>query len=268
MQNELMLQLAGGYAGLGADDMPTPRRRMKLRFSRKSDVAKLNEYYSDNTHQNVYVRDPDVLRERIESGAAILLEDEDGNIQGASIAYPITLDNCNQSCHVWSELGSTRITLNGFGLYPYMVAAQTVQGFMVEPPDNCFVAEVDVDNAAVIGLLHGKLQWPEYDAPKALTEKMEDSVKDGEEIVPVNWYHCGPETLQHQAKVVKQLVDTPVLRNKKTGEEIEIDLSEFQLAHAFKPALEQLAAEGARPNNAPRKYKTLAGLRSGMGLKK
>jgi len=242
------------------------QRVMRLRFSRKCDVERLTEYYGENTHENVYVRDPAVLRERIESGAAIILEDDQGHIHGASISYPITLEKGGETCHVWSELGSTRITLNGFGLYPYMVAAQTLQGFMVEPPYNCFVAEVDVDNAAVIGLLHGKLQWPEYDAPKSLTDKMEDSVKEGEEIVPVNWYHCGPETLQHQAQVVKKLVDNPVLVNKKTGETIELDLSQFQLANAFKPALEQLAAEGARPDNGPRRYKTLSGLRGAMRL--
>ena len=219
-------------------DMPSQRRRFVLRFSRQEDTQKLMEFYNENTHENVYVRDPDVLEERIRNGAAIIFEDEHGNIQGASVAYPI--ENAKGE-HEWTELGSTRITFNGFGLYPYMVAAQTIQGFMVEPPEDSFVAEVDIDNDAVISLLHGKLQWPDFDAPEELTDKMEDSVKDGEEIMPVNWYHCGPESIAHQAQVVKKLVDNPVLYNKRTEETVDVDLSQFPPAKHFRQALERLA---------------------------
>lgn len=241
----------------GAQTGAQRRKKYFLSFSTTKDTQDLLDYYSANAHGNVYQREESQIRERIRSGAVIMLRDEQDKIVAASITWPI-MDK--QGRHKWSEVGTTRFTLPGFGLYEPMVASQIVQSALVEPPEDRFIAEVDVSNTAVIYLLHKKLGWPTYNPPKDLEEAVEGTVDPNEPITPVNWYQCGPETLAKHAGMVMKLIDNPVLKNSKTGEEIEIDMSKFPLAQKFKKAVEVLSKMQAANDDRPDPKKTVAKL--------
>lgn len=215
------------------------RRKFYMRFTNASDTRKVIDYYNSQKHKHIAVREPDVFAERVRNGAVVILEDEKGDIQAASISYPLE----HKGRHRWTEVGSTRISLNGFGLLPYLYAAQTLHTFMFEPPDDRFVLETDNDNDKMQALLE-KMKWAGLKLDKDMHKAAKDTMDPNSASDDVKWYQMGPEHMPHQARTLLKLDANPVLKNKRTGEEIEIDLSGMViLRKGVKPVLQQLARQ-------------------------
>ena len=61
-------------------------KKLFVRYAEPADEKKIFDFYSQNEHQYVAKRDPDVWRERIANGAVTLIEDENGKIVASAIS--------------------------------------------------------------------------------------------------------------------------------------------------------------------------------------
>lgn len=239
------------------------RKTYYLRFSTAADADAIEGYYKDNPHPDVAIRPSELYRERASKGAALLITDTDGpitkdNIHGCSITYPVTEDTPKGPRHAWTEMGSTRITLNGFGIYPYFISSHMVHSFLFEPPEDRIIADVTDRNTGVKKLLNGLLKWQPYTPPKALKDKVEGTFVD--ERPPFSYFQCGPEQMPHMARFVSRIMKNPVLKNKRTGEEIVIDTSKLHLNKSLRHVVEKLAKTDLGPvdsSDAKRKLKSV-----------
>ena len=210
-------------------------KKLFVRFSTSQDETAIFDFYAENQHQFVFQRNPDVWKERIASGAVTLIEDENGKIVASSISYPIVDSNGVQQ---WTEIGSTRVGLDGIGLVTPLLSAQVLRAYLLEPPEDRFVLEI------VIGNNHSKHVFMKlgatlFDIPDGLHEKVKSTIAPGSGKQTVEWFQMGAETIPDLAKNIK---DT-ILKNKKTGEEYELDFSRCALVIHFKQEVEGLAAK-------------------------
>lgn len=214
-----------------------------IRFSNSQDFKNVLDFYDINVHANVRKRQHELMKQLVEDGAVILIEDEKGKIVASSITYPHKTKDKNGVEHVqWQEIGSTRMVLNGYpGLFDAMIAMQTLRSFLVEPPEDVFVARmhtVPVQNMAK------KLGWRGYVAPQELIDIQKKSVSaEDQSTAPpgINWFHCGVEALPVMAKWMEKSMDDGVLVNKKTGEKIELDYSKSTFFKMFGEEIKGLA---------------------------
>jgi hypothetical protein len=215
-----------------------------VRFSQKEDHDKVLEFYNLNAHHNVRKRETELVKKMADEGAVVLIEDEKGAIVAASITYGHKVKDKDGVEHVkWQEIGSTRIVLNGFpGLFDAMITMQTLRAFLVEPPEDRFVAQM---HTAPVQGMAGKLGWRPFDAPEELIAAKLGTVdpKDLKEASREHFYHSGVEALPVMAARMMTALDNPVLENKKTGEKIELDFSKSTFFKLFEPEIRKLATK-------------------------
>jgi hypothetical protein len=215
-----------------------------IRFSQAEDFDKISEFYDLNAHKNVRKREHDLIKHLAEDGAVILVEDEKGRIVASSITYAHKgLDDKGVEHVMWQELGTTRCVLNGYtGIFDAMIAMQALRAFLVEPPENMFVSQMHT--SAVQGLA-GKLGWRRAaEVPPGLMEAKKSTVapEDLGAVSTNNWFVFGMEGMPVAAKWLENAVENPVLTNKKTGEQIELDFSKSTFFTMFKDEIKNLAA--------------------------
>lgn len=215
-----------------------------IRFSNRADHKNLMEFYDVNAHKNVLKREAQLLKNLIEQGAIVMVEDDKGQIVAASITYPHKIINAQGIEEVkWQEVGTTRIALNGFpGMLDAMVAMQTLRTFLVEPPTDRFVAQMET---IPVQNLAKKMGWREMAPPQELLDQKDKTVA-ADNVNPhshENWYHVGIEAMPALARSMVAAVDSCVLENKKTGKKIEIDYSRSSFAKMFMPEIRALSAK-------------------------
>jgi len=223
---------------------PKQPKKYYIRFSNANDYDKIMEFYNDNAHKNVRKRQQDLMKQLAEDGAIVLIEDDKGAIVASSITYPHKVTDKNGIEHVqWQEIGTTRIVLNGFpGLFDAMVTMQTLRAFLVEPPEGFFVAQM---HTAPLQGMANKLGWRRLDdMPDGLMDAKIKSVDpaDVPKLSTVNWFVGGIEALPVMAKWMESALKNPVLTNKKTGEQIELDFSKSTFFNMFKDEIKNLAS--------------------------
>jgi hypothetical protein len=212
-----------------------------IRFSKTEDFDALSDFYDLNSHKNVLKRQTELMKQLTEDGAVVLVEDDKGKIVAASITYghkAVGKDGVERV--EWAELGTTRCVLNGYpGLFDAMITMQTLRSFLVEPPENMFVAQMET--APVQGLA-GKLGWRRMDGepPAALLAGKASTVSDGH-ATSNDWFVCGIEALPTMARWMEKAMDNPVVAHKKTGEKIELDFSKSGFFNMFKDEIRALA---------------------------
>src|ERR1700733_14489640 len=115
-------------------------QKLFVRFSTSKDEKDIFDFYKKNEHTFVFLRDAEVWKERIASGAVTMIHDDSGKIVAASISYPIMHKSADgNDVHQWTEIGSTRVALEGIGLFNALVSAQVLRAYMLEPPKDRFV---------------------------------------------------------------------------------------------------------------------------------
>ncbi|MFN7113472.1 MAG: hypothetical protein ACK4PK_03850 [Alphaproteobacteria bacterium] len=214
-----------------------------VRFSKPEDEQKVLDFYDMNAHQNVLKRESDLMKSLVDDGAVVLIEDEQGKIVASSITYPHKEKDSDGVEHVkWQEVGTTRIALNGYpGLFDAMVTMQVLRAFLVEPPEDRFVAQMFTDP---VQKMAGKLGWrrlPEEDVKAPLVKSKETMVPPGASVGTVNWFHLGTEGLPVMAAWMVKALENPVLENKKTGEKIELDFTKSSFFNMFEEEIRHLA---------------------------
>src|ERR1700722_8574393 len=114
------------------------------RFSQTSDCDSLFAFYDSHLHKNVLQRDPELLKKMIGDGDVVLIEDAAGKIVAASITYPYaTADGQGNEDVKWQENGTPRCGLNGYGLPDALIPLQPLRTFIVEPPSDRFIAQME-----------------------------------------------------------------------------------------------------------------------------
>lgn len=209
-------------------------KKLFVRFSTTQDEQAVLDFYEQNKHEFVFQRDSEVWRERISAGAVTIIEDENGKIVASSISYPITDEN---GVHQWTEIGSTRVSLDGIGLVTPLVSAQILRAWMLEPPDDRFVLEIISGNAHSAHVFE-KMGATAFNIPPGLHDKVKATITSDASQVTVDWFQMGAETVPDLAKNIKNVT----LKNKRTGEEYELDFSRCLLVTHFKKEVEDLAA--------------------------
>jgi hypothetical protein len=230
------------------DKKPTPPAQDKkeiptyyLRMAVVEDIDKILDFYKANKHHNVRDRDPDVLKERADNGSIVLIEDEDGEIVATSISYAHNIEENGVERTEWVEIGSTRIAgLNGIpGVFDLMVVAQTLRAYLVEPPEDCFVAHMEHE---YIQKTAERLGFRSCEPPKGLQEVSDKTVGTADMTDrSKDWYRMGVEGLPIMAQYMVDAWNKPTLKNKKTGEEIKISFERSTMLDKFKDTIENLA---------------------------
>ena len=222
--------------------LPSTSGRFFIRFSSKEDIEKVSDFYDMNAHKGVRKRRMDVLTELCTNGSIVLAENEDGKIVGASISYPHATTDADGIERVkWVEVGSTRIVANGYsGLFDILVAMQLLRSYMVEPPEDRFVAQMHTK--PVQGLAEN-IGWRRFDGHEELHRRKVSTVESTDHggVLEGNWFHLGVEGLPSIANVVVGLLDNPVLKHRKTGEGVAIDFSATGFIKMFEQNIRALA---------------------------
>lgn len=110
---------------------------VSFRMSTEPDVARLLAFYEENPHPDIYKRDPEDIKNNIVTGRALIVE-KDGDIIMSSIGYDFKNPDAESGRPAWIEFGSTlcKPEDRGLGLYPFVIAAQTVHEFLNRPRRN------------------------------------------------------------------------------------------------------------------------------------
>ncbi len=216
-------------------------KKLFVRFSTAQDEQAIFDFYATNQHAFVFQRDPEVWKERIASGAVTLIHDAQGKIVASSISYPVTqTDKNGNEVHQWTELGSTRVTLDGIGLAKTLVSAQVLRAYLLEPPNDRFVLEVVLGNAHSKHVFT-KMGATSFDIPDALHEKVKATIAPGSGQAAVEWFQMGIEIMPGLAKNILESEKNPLLKDKKTGEEYELDFSRCALITQFHDEVKDMA---------------------------
>jgi hypothetical protein len=229
-------------------------KKLFVRFSTSQDEQAVFDFYNQNKHEFVFQRDPAIWKERIASGAVTLIEDEQGKIVASAIAYPIMqTDASGNEIHQWTELGSARVALDGIGLAKTLLSAQVLRAYLLEPPKDRFVLEIVVGNSHSRHVFT-KLGATPYDIPAGLHEKVKATVAPGSGQAAVEWFQMGVEVMPSLAQNLLDSEKNPLLKNKKTGEEYELDFSRCVLMTQFQNEIKDLSGQdygdAQKPNHA------------------
>lgn len=215
------------------------KRLCILRFSTAADADALFDYYDSHRHHHVDPLDRDDVAATAAAGRYLMVTDPDGTIQMSSAAYDYADDKGNN--RAWLEIGSTRAAIEGFGLYPYIIASQVVHAWVNYPPDHFIFADIFSDNLSVASMLEKKVGWetftPDNDLLDAAHEQ--ENQKNGRLL----WLRVAPCSLPHQARLVQTFIENASqgILNRKTGDTLKLDISAFPLAHAQRQNLDALA---------------------------
>ena len=239
-----------------------------VRFSENADFDRIVNFYSENRHHNVCGRDRELLEKLTDSGSFVLLEDAKGNIVGGTAAYPlVTTDANGNERQRWTEVGSMRIVLNGFsGAFDVMSAMSVLRTFLVEPPEDRFLA--DIGHPAVQKMAE-KLGWRPFTATPEIVDLSNKTTWLDQDIKPPEgsgyspkWYQAGLESFPVMARFMISVMDNPVLTNKKTGEQIEIDFSKTSFLKMFEPEIRDLATRDLGSVEQPAEQQNMAKART------
>lgn len=230
--------------------------KLYIRFSNQDDHEKIIEFYSRNPHKNVCDRNKQLMQTLADNGSITIIEDENGTIVGASISYPLMSEKEGVASQKWLEIGTTRMVLNGFpGLFDVMIAMQSLRAYLVEPPDDRFVCQME--SPAVRKMAH-KLGFRPFAPSKELVDVSDATVTATESSGYDNWYSAGPEALPVLAKLMREAIDKPFLENAKTGEKIKLDFSKSKFFRVFEDEIRNLADRDFGDPDTPDMSKSVA----------
>lgn len=230
-----------------------------IRFSNVDDLENIMAFYAKYPHKNVAGRHENLIRELADSGSIIMVENKDtGEIVGLSISYPIMAHDGGVDQEKWLEVGTTRMVLNGYaGLFNVMIGMQVLRAYLVEPPEERFVCQME--SPFVRAMAH-ELGFRPFVPSKELVELSDKTldIADGETYGYENWYSAGPEALPVLAQKMIEAMDKPCLENPKTHETIQLDFSKTKFFDMFEKEIRSLAGKSYGNPDTPDMEKSVA----------
>lgn len=213
-------------------------KTLTIRFSQPADVPVLLDFYRNNRHPHVDYRGDALFTDRIESGRALVVFKPDGAIGMSSMSHPFNDPVTSSSRPRWAEIGSTVGSMDGLGLYPFVVATQVIEEFISRTPDDKIFACIYKSNPAVTDMLNKKVGWP------IISPSADFALAVGEDpstMGRLNWLHAESDSLRHQARIVIAILDKGFVENRKTGEKFALDVRNLSLANTTYRHLTELA---------------------------
>lgn len=219
-------------------DEPT---RYYPRFSEAKDHDKILAFYDSNTHKNVLKRDPEAMRKMIEGGDVVFIEDEAGNIVAGSITWPFAVKNAEGKEDIkWHEIGTLRSALHGFGVLPTLVPMQTLRTFIIDPPSDRFIAQMETKP---VQNLAKSLGFRQFQPLQEIFNQKAATVPDYDKLPghDGDWYQGGIEFIPVMARALVKLIENPIIENPKTGDKIVLDFSRSSFMKIMEPLIRKLA---------------------------
>lgn len=186
------------------------------RYSNADDFDRLMAFYKANPHKNVCDRNESLMRELVDNGSVTMIQSaETGEVMAASISYPLKgEDGISQK---WLEIGTTRSVLNGYpGLFDIMIAMQVMRAYLVEPPQERFVCQME---SAAVRKMADHLGFRPYTPSDELVRVSDATVNATETSGFENWYSAGPEALPIVAKRLIEAFDNGYIMPTNIGAE-------------------------------------------------
>lgn len=214
------------------------KAKVSFRFSEPSDTARLMDFYGKTQHKDVDKRPAALVQKQIEEGRALIIE-KDGEIISSSIGYDYTSPGDDSGRATWIEFGSTisSESARGMGLYPFVIASQSVYEFLKKPPSDAFIGAIYHTATGVFDMLSNKVGWREF-TPCDELQDIADLRKDMDHI---HCLHTTSDLVPRQARLVETFMKNATITHKKTKEILELDFSRFPLANELRSHLDELA---------------------------
>lgn len=223
----------------------TGPEKLYLRFANTRDHDRLLAFY-DAVKPNMDAGQRADMSQKISAGSAVLVEDADGHVQAAGLVSPV--GRPGEDRHSWTLVSDIHSNIRHFDLARVMVAAGTVNGFFVDPPEMRFVAQVPQDNVVLDTFIRKNIGWTDLTPGDNCTAALA-AVQDGQEA---GWLECGPQQLIHAARMVQDIIDGEYgFANPATGQEYQLDVTRCSLATSLRSHVDTLAGCTHSPDEKP-----------------
>lgn len=172
--------------------------------------ASLYDFYDGNRHQFNAERDPMVLLDSLKDGGGIIIKDPEDKIVASSLLFRYGRKH--------TETGGTRVLKNGFKLQRVMKWYQTLSEYLFGWPDDHFFAFIAKGNGGSTANIEA-CGFKEIDmSMNFLTDlgvTTPEQIKEKKGLFTFD--------LSNISKIANDLLnihENPVLKNRRTGEEI------------------------------------------------
>lgn len=194
--------------GVDSSEGPVTQKSLygSVGFSTASDITEVLRFYDENQHEHVDARDPVELEQEATDGRLLLIRKE-GDIVAASSAFNYSVEKGAPPS--WVEIGATRVALNGYGFYPFIIASQSLEEVIRGTPEDYLFANIYADNEAVKHLLGVKTGWDNFlvsDDPTLEATYSRKKNVTPEEMNTWAWLRSPASRLPHQARIVRDVV--------------------------------------------------------------
>jgi len=150
---------------------------------------------------------------------------------------------------MWQETGTVRSVISGFNLYPFLMATQTVNAFLTNPPKDGFIGNAYESNKLVHKLVSDVVGWKQLEPSQDILDACSATKNKGKQNDEKRiWYHSPSSSLPKQARIIIDCLNKSEtgawdrkIKGQKTGETLVLDTSEFTLANHLRPHLQELA---------------------------
>jgi hypothetical protein len=216
-------------------------QKIYIRNARYIDVPAVCAFYADHPHAQLKKRDNSQLKSLVQNAAVTIGHLQDGTIVACCIGLPMKgLNDQEHGPWSWIEIGAVRTILPGMGLSVPVINAHLAQTHLLSPPQDCFVlgiAEENIESRKVFERVGSIPYTPSNDMMQAHGNRIHAAQKERH----VKLYTVPNSAMPQVAKNLLQAAENPILKNKITGQEYELDFSRHVLFTEFKPALLVLA---------------------------
>lgn len=223
---------------------PGPEK-LYLRFGHKRDQEKLQAFY-DSAKPDMDDKQREALAQKISSGTSVLIEDSEGNIQAAGLISPVGQGADDR--HNWTLISDVHSSIRHFDLARVMVAAGTLNGFFVDPPEQRFVTSVPTGSPVMEQFARKNVGWTDLTPGENCTQALSAL----EAAQNSKWMECGPQQLVHAARMMQDVMDDDYsFADKATGREYTVDVTRCTLATSWRCHVDTLAGCHHDPGEKP-----------------
>lgn len=233
---------------------------LKLEFTNASHAPGINALFNSDIKKQLDPDDSVVKRQEehfmnaIEDGHAIVLRDDHNNVYTTSFAYYTSLDgDFDKSPPDFIEAGTALALIGGYQTALLVGAALGLKEWLETEPNIGFASAIKRNNIASVKTFT-RMGWEKTDDPhliKLIGESCDQNLvvddtksqtNDTDDDNPEEWYVLRDDFVATKARILLEFMDRGTLYNKRTGEEISLDLTELETAGLTRARLEAMAA--------------------------
>ncbi|MCK5517930.1 MAG: hypothetical protein KAI61_00815 [Alphaproteobacteria bacterium] len=240
-------------------------KTLKLKFSKTTDFDRVSRMFEPEVKN---VLDPDnhvarrldsVLKKAVDSGRAVFMSDEKGDIKTMIVAYHayIEKDHATDVQHDYTELGTMLSFIPGYKSSLLVTAVLALREWLNYPPVQKIAVNIEIKNDFSVKALEKILGWKTIrDKDQCISldracwktvldEKADPMRQVGFKDVPkglenMGWFECDGKVLARQAQIVLDSMKQGGFFNKQEHF-IPVDFSTLEKEGLTRPLLEAIA---------------------------